>query len=742
MAAIVAGLLLSAAMAWWPSGAVAQSTNQRRHILLLFPGENLPSVYDPFVRSFRATVATVASEPPVLFTEYLDTQRFPEAEQQRVMIEFLRAKYAAMRIDLVVAFGPRSLMFLTRNRASVFPSVPVVFAGVGDTYLQTRGLPQATTGVMSRIDPVETVELALTLQPAATSLVVVAGASELDKTWEAAARRELAVFEGRLKTSSLSGRPMPELLREVGRLPRNTIILFLSAFKDGAGNQFASPDVAEQIAARASAPVYGMYDTYMGRGIVGGYVRPFDAMGTEAGSVALRVFAGERPESIPPSTATGTFTVDWRQLQRWDLSEADLPPGAVVAFKEPSLWDRHRKEVAVAATLVLMQSLLIIGLVMQVRRRRRAEESLRASEERYRNVVESQTDLICRYLPDTTLTFVNDAYCRYFNRSRNELLGKKFIEFVPEPARPTSLKRVASLVQKPRTETSEHEVLTSDGTRWQQWVDRVLDPTGRFVELQGVGRDITDLRRAQLEAEERRKEVTHLTRVAIVGELSGALAHELNQPLAAILSNAQAARRLLARDPVDLEEVGSILGDIASDDKRAAEVISRMRALMKKAEARRQPLDVNDLATEVLQLAHSELIQRKIAVITRLAPNLPDIQGDHVQLQQVLLNLIMNACEAMAANDGIERILEVSTGRNGTGSLQIIVADRGPGIPRDLIERIFEPFITTKVQGLGLGLPICRSIVAAHGGRIWVVNNLDRGASFFVSLPIHAARET
>jgi PAS domain S-box-containing protein len=356
--------------------------------------------------------------------------------------------------------------------------------------------------------------------------------------------------------------------------------------------------------------------------------------------------------------------------------------------------------------------------------------------------VESQTDLICRYLPDTTLTFVNDAYCRYFNRSRNELLGKKFIEFVPEPARPTSLKRVASLVQKPRTETSEHEVLTSDGTRWQQWVDRVLDPTGRFVELQGVGRDITDLRRAQLEAEERRKEVTHLTRVAIVGELSGALAHELNQPLAAILSNAQAARRLLARDPVDLEEVGSILGDIASDDKRAAEVISRMRALMKKAEARRQPLDVNDLATEVLQLAHSELIQRKIAVITRLAPNLPDIQGDHVQLQQVLLNLIMNACEAMAANDGIERILEVSTGRNGTGSLQIIVADRGPGIPRDLIERIFEPFITTKVQGLGLGLPICRSIVAAHGGRIWVVNNLDRGASFFVSLPIHAARET
>jgi PAS domain S-box-containing protein len=536
---------------------------------------------------------------------------------------------------------------------------------------------------------------------------------------------------------------MPELLREVGELPRDTIILFLSQFEDEAGNQFAPPDVAEQIAASASAPAYGMYDTYMGRGIVGGYVRPFDAMGRDAASIALRVLAGEKPESIPRSTATGTFMVDWRQLQRWDLSEADLPPGTAVGFKEPSLWDRHRGEVVAVTALIFVQSLLIIGLVMQVVRRRRAEESLRESEERYRNVVDMQTDLICRYLPDTTLTFVNDAYCRYFNRSRNELIGSKFIELVPEAARPAILNQVASLVQKPRTERWEHEVLQLDGkARWQQWVDHVIvDSTGRFAEIQAIGQDTTDLRRAEFEAEERRKEVTHLTRVAIVGELSGALAHEINQPLFAILSNAQAAKRLLGKDPVDLEEIDSILGDIISDDHRAAEIINRMRALMKKGKARLQPLAVNDLATEVLGLARSELIVRKIAVTTRLTPGLPDIHGDRVQLQQVLLNLIMNACEAMAANDGSEKNLEVSTGRDGMGSLQVTVADRGPGIPSELLEKIFEPFITTKVQGLGLGLSISRSIVAAHGGRIWVANNPDRGASFFVSLPIHATRE-
>ena len=140
----------------------------------------------------------------------------------------------------------------------------------------------------------------------------------------------------------------------------------------------------------------------------------------------------------------------------------------------------------------------------------------------------------------------------------------------------------------------------------------------------------------------------------------------------------------------------------------------------------------------MLELAHSELIERNVAVATRLTPGLPDIRGDRVQLQQVLLNLVMNACEAMADNNGADSGIEVSTARDGNGRLRLTVADRGPGIPPDLIDRVFEPFMTTKRQGLGLGLSICHSIVAAHDGRLWVANNPDRGASFFVSLPIHA----
>jgi PAS domain S-box-containing protein len=348
--------------------------------------------------------------------------------------------------------------------------------------------------------------------------------------------------------------------------------------------------------------------------------------------------------------------------------------------------------------------------------------------------------LICRFLPDGTHTFVNSAYCRYFQRLPEELLGRTFWTFIP-PAEHQALRDfLASITLDHPVAPRELEVLAPGGElRWQQWSDRGLfDARGRVVEYQAVGRDITERKRAEAEVVERRKEVTHLTRVAILGELSGALAHELTQPLTAILSNAQAALRLLAETPVDLDEVREILSDISNDDKRAGDVINRLRVLMKKGEAKLLPLNLNDLANDVLELAHSELVERNVALTTRLTPGLPDIRGDRVQLQQVLLNLIMNACEAMSDTDSRDRSLAVSTARDGDSNLRLTVADRGPGISSDLVDRIFEPFVTTKAQGLGLGLSICRSIVAAHGGRLWVANNPDRGASSFVSLPIHA----
>jgi C4-dicarboxylate-specific signal transduction histidine kinase len=246
--------------------------------------------------------------------------------------------------------------------------------------------------------------------------------------------------------------------------------------------------------------------------------------------------------------------------------------------------------------------------------------------------------------------------------------------------------------------------------------------------------DVSERRRYERETVKQRDELAHLSRVAMLGELSGSLAHELNQPLAAILSNAQAAQRFLARNPPALDAVSDILSDIVRNDRRAGSVIQRLRSLLRKEEAERRPLAFNDVVVESLQLMRSDLLNRQVSVRTELAPELPSVSGDRVQLQQVLLNYVINGCDAMDGQPA-DRQLLVRTRAAGDGAIQVAVSDRGTGIPQADIERIFDPFMTTKTRGMGLGLAICRTIVAAHGGRAWATNNADRGATLHFELP-------
>ena len=243
------------------------------------------------------------------------------------------------------------------------------------------------------------------------------------------------------------------------------------------------------------------------------------------------------------------------------------------------------------------------------------------------------------------------------------------------------------------------------------------------------------LARAEAEAQQRRSEVAHLTRVGALGELSAALAHELNQPLAAILSNAQAALRFLAHEVHDPAEIREILGDIVADDRRASEVIRRLRVLLKKGDFLPEDLDANEVLREVLQLMQHELATRGITVQTRLFPTPLPVRGDRVQLQQVVLNLLLNAADAMTQTPAGGRVLTVESSRTARGAIEIAVADTGCGIPAAAAEKIFAPYYTTKPEGLGLGLPLSRSILLAHGGRLWVEESPGPGATFRFTLP-------
>jgi two-component system sensor kinase FixL len=265
---------------------------------------------------------------------------------------------------------------------------------------------------------------------------------------------------------------------------------------------------------------------------------------------------------------------------------------------------------------------------------------------------------------------------------------------------------------------------------------------GQPLRMYGISIDISRRKQAELDAQKQRNELAHLSRVTMLGELSGSLAHELNQPLAAILSNAQAALRFLAQEDSDLSEVRDILKDIVAEDKRAGEVIQRLRLLLRKGKAQHQPLDVNEVLQEVLKLIRSDLANRNMVVNIDLASELPAVIGDRVQLQQVLLNLIMNGCDAMADIGCVEhRQLYIHTLWNGD-AVQVSVSDQGRGIALDDMERIFEPFFTTKPQGMGLGLAICRTIINAHKGQLWAANNPDCGASFYFTLPSNPGEST
>ena len=372
----------------------------------------------------------------------------------------------------------------------------------------------------------------------------------------------------------------------------------------------------------------------------------------------------------------------------------------------------------------------MVGFLEDVTERVRTEQALRSSEERLAKAFRSSPDAISiARQEDDRLLEVNDTWEALFGYGRDKAVGRTLVEL--------GLWGTADRERFLRLLDTEHRVRdfavdlrTRTGGIRSVVVGADIHEMGGERCVITFTRDLTQQRRAEAEAQEQRLEVAHLSRVAVLGALSSALAHELSQPLTAILANARAAQRLLRGFSPDLEELRDILEDIAEDDRRASEVIERQRAFLRKEDIQPGHLDLNEVVTEVLALLHSDLIQRQVTVDARLAAALPAVFADRVQLQQVVLNLLVNACDAMAADSHGEKRVTIQTTETATGGVELSVADQGTGIPPNEMERVFEPFVTSKPNGLGLGLAICRSIVAGHGGRLWAENNEDGGATF------------
>jgi C4-dicarboxylate-specific signal transduction histidine kinase len=294
-----------------------------------------------------------------------------------------------------------------------------------------------------------------------------------------------------------------------------------------------------------------------------------------------------------------------------------------------------------------------------------------------------------------------------------------------------------SAITRPMTMEIEFRVgRNGEEDRWiSARAQPVIGDDGKTTAMTGAFADATLRKTAEAEADMQRQEIAHLMRVSMLGELSGGLAHELTQPLTAILSNAQAGKILLAKGNKNLAEIGDIFDDIITEDDRAGEVIHRLRGLLKKGEVKYEAVDMNELITSTLRLLHSELIDRRISVDSDPADDLVQVRGDPVQLQQILLNLFMNAMDAMDGVAPARRTISVKTATTDEGGIVVRIADCGTGLPPSQEQSVFQPFFTTKKRGLGLGLSICASIVKLHGGTLSLQNNVSEGATAIFRLP-------
>ena len=366
----------------------------------------------------------------------------------------------------------------------------------------------------------------------------------------------------------------------------------------------------------------------------------------------------------------------------------------------------------------------------------RTENALRSSEERFFMAFRASPDaIVITSSPSGRIIEVNERWQAMFGFTRDEVIGHVLTEFGVGPSAADDARLRGLLASSGYIRESEVDIHNRRGETLRAVLAcERIDVGGEPCNITML-RDVTERRRAEQVIAAQRRQLTHLGRVAVLGELSGAIAHELNQPLTAILANARAAQRLIARPTIDAIEIADILNDIAADDLRAGAVIRRMRDLIRNGDTLPQLTDANDVVREVLDIAHGDLMLREVSVATCLSPSLPAVPADRVQLQQVLLNLIVNACDAMADNPRGDRTLVISSVRDSS-VVRVSVSDHGTGIPTDPVEAVFEPFRTTKEHGLGLGLAICRSILTAHGGSMWAVNNQDRGATFHLALPI------
>jgi len=476
------------------------ATGQSKTVLTIYSDERLLPANIAIDAALRDSLGLERDDPPVYLSEFLDFSRFGSPAYDKLLSDFFHDKYAGQHIDVIVASGPLALKFLLRHRADLFTGIPLVLCGISRESFESQTLPPNYVGVPITLQPLPTIELALRLQPDAREIVIVTGASEFDRLWEARLRRDLAHLQTSVPIRYLSGLPLDDVLRELSRLSPNSIVYSPGLLRDGAGKTYIGRKAIRRMADASAAPIYSSYSIYVGFGIVGGYVFTVEDLGWQAAGLVQRILDGEKltqadvPGALPPR-----YVFDWNQLQRWHIAEKKLPLGSIVLYRELSFWERYKGYILGIVSLILAETLLIAGLLWQRAKRRQVETKVRESEERFRLVANTAPVLIWMSGPDKLCNYFNQPWLEFTGRPIELELGNGWAEAVhPEDFRECEDTYTKAFDQR-RSFKMEYRLKRHDGeyrSLFDMGVPR-FNSDGSFAGYIGSCVDVTDRKLAE-----------------------------------------------------------------------------------------------------------------------------------------------------------------------------------------------------------------------------------------------------
>jgi signal transduction histidine kinase len=606
-------ILLSAIVLLFAMTGEARSEPKRVLLLHSFGPGFAP--WSEHARVVREELRRQSKEPVDIFEASLATARYAD-NAEGPFVDYLRALFSKHQLDLVITIGAPAVSFFQRNRQQLFPSVPAVYTGLEQRRLPLAALTANDAVVAVSVDFLAAFEHILRVLPDTENIVVVIGNSAIEKYWLEQLRGAIQPLINRVAFTWFNELSFEEMLKRASTLPARSAIFFAQLSVDAAGVAHEEEEAIAGLRAVSNAPMFSYIDLFFGQGIVGGPMTIAADVHRQAAGVAQRILGGEVASGVKsPTIGPGTPKYDWRELQRWNISESGLPAGSEVYFRPPGIWEQYRWQVTAGLAALLIQAMIISWLILERRR-------------------------------------------RYF---------------------------------------------------------------------------------AEAEASSRRREVVRLNRITSASVLSSSIAHELNQPLGAILSNTEAAQLLLKASPPDVAQIGEILSDIIRDEQRAGEIILGLRNLLhNRKETDLQALNLNDTVPELVKIITPEVVKREITLRTVLTREALPVRADPIHMQQVIMNLVMNGIDAMEDQPRPHN-LTIRTRRNAEYDVaEVKISDSGKGIPEENLTSIFDAFVTTKPEGTGLGLPIARTIIESYGGTIWAENR-QRGAVFCFTLPLARA---